>query len=97
MKTISNKALLILAGLMLLCSGSIEAGIIDKFKEFAGAEFNNFQGLYIMSGVIIAGLVIYILVNHFGKEEEQRNVRHGANYTHHRRHQHHHRIVKKTS
>jgi hypothetical protein len=96
MKTISLKAFFILLGFMLLNAGHVRAGIIDKFKEFAGTEFNNFQGLYIMAGIIISSLVIYILVNHFGKEEEKRVV-HGANYSGHRRHHHHHRVIRKTS
>jgi fucose permease len=96
MKTFSLKAILILLGCMLINTGHMHAGIADKFKEFAGTEFNNFQGLYIMAGIIVSSLVIYILVNHFGKEEEEK-ASHGAHYSHHRRHQHHHRVIRKTS
>jgi hypothetical protein len=95
MKTAFNKANLILAGLVLLGSGTMKAGISDKFKEFVGNEFSSFQGLYIMAGVIISGLVLYVFVNHFGKEES--DERRGMGHVSHRRHRHHHRIIKKTS
>ena len=95
MKTAFNKANLILVGLVLFGTGNMKAGISDKFKEFVGNEFSNFQGLYIMAGIIISSLVLYILVNHFGKEES--NERHISTAGHRRHHHHHQRIIKKTS
>ncbi|HRH11288.1 MAG TPA: hypothetical protein PLU73_07220 [Bacteroidia bacterium] len=95
MKTNFNKAMLILVGSMLLGTQSAHASIVDKFKTFIGNEFSSFEGLYIMAGVIISGLLFYIISNHYVKDEK-REVRTGLNPVRERRH-HAHRVIKKTS
>ena len=98
MKTISIKAFFILFGLMLM-SNNISAEIGEKLKNFVGSEYSNFhiQGLYVIGGIILASLLIYLLMNHFTKDEpEERKYRPSGNLMHHRRH-HHHKVIKKTA
>ncbi|MCE3259112.1 MAG: hypothetical protein K0S12_753 [Bacteroidetes bacterium] len=98
METKSFKALLILVGLILLNVTSATAGIGERFEKFVGSEFSNFQGLYIIAGIVIASLVLYIVLNHFNKEEEK-SAHHSPRHTQHRRHHHMHhthKIIKKT-
>jgi len=96
MKTISNKTFLILAGLMFI-SNFIQAET-SEIKNFIGNELSNFhlQGFYVIGGIVAASLIIYVLINHFNKEEDEKIQRPAANAIHHRRH-HHHKVVKKTA
>jgi len=98
MKTKSIKAILLVFGLMLFNLNTASATIGEKFNQFVGSEFSNMQGIYIIAGIVVASLVVYIVVNHFNKEEEDKSIRHGASHHHRRHHQHHHqhRIIKKT-
>ena len=96
MKKIFNKASLILGGSMLLAQNA-SAGIGEKFKEFVGNEFNSLEGLYIMAGVIISSLVVYILFNHVG-HDQKKPVRHGMSPVKERHRLHHqNRVIRKTS
>jgi len=96
MKTTNFKAILILAGLMLLGSGTASANVISDFKHFIGTEFSGTEALYLMGGIIVGSLVLYLMVNHFSKEEEQKQERIGVNPAYQRR-QRHNRVIKKTS
>jgi hypothetical protein len=91
----------VLSGLMILglVMSSLQsyAGVGEKFNKFIGSEFTNISGLYIILGVIAAGIIGKVLHHFFIKEEEKApsNVKIGQ-HVHHR----HHRprsIVKKTS
>ncbi len=97
MKTTSFKALLILVG-SLLISGNLSAGVGDQLSHSVSDELSHFhiQGLYVIGGIIVAGLLIYLLVNHFGKEEGKPFVRNRSNYAHNRRAQQR-AIVKRTA
>jgi fucose permease len=98
MKTKSFRAITILIGLLLI-TVSAQAGIGESFQEFAGSSFSNFQGLYIIAGIVIASLVLYIVLNHFNKEEDEKSHHHASGHAHHRRHRHvHHvhKVIKKT-
>lgn len=92
MKNHFNKAALLVVSLLFL-SKEASAGIKDKFMEFVGNEFHSYEGLYIMAGVIVSGLLIYIFTNHFVKEEK-REIRHNMNPARERRY--HQRVIKKT-
>lgn len=81
---------------MLTGTGSLHAGVMDKFNKFAGTEFTSLRGLYIMGGIIIASLVVYLLTNHFSKEDKA-EAREDLSKTYHRRSHHHHRVIKKTA
>ena len=85
---------------MLIGTGTLSAGVTSEFSNAVTNELSNFhiQGLYVIAGIVTAGLVIYLLINHFGKEEkvEQRPLRR-AHYTTHRRHQHQRSVIKKTA
>ncbi len=97
MKTTSIKAFFILFGLMLV-SNNISAEIGDKLKSIVGSDSSfHIQGLYVIGGIIVASLVMYLLMNHFTKDEpEGRKYRPSSHLTHHKRHQHH-KVVKKTA
>jgi hypothetical protein len=99
MKTNILKAAYFLLGLLLVNVNAMHASVGEKFDKFVGSEFSSYQGIYIIVGVVIASLVLYLVVNHFNKEEDEHTtVRHGTHYSHHRRHHHHvHKIIKKTS
>jgi hypothetical protein len=96
MKTKSFKAYMILVGLVLLGSGTLNANVIDNFKHFMGTEFSGTEALYLMGGIVVGSLVLYLMVNHFSKEDEQKQERGSINPAYQRRHRHN-RVVKKTS
>lgn len=99
MKTKSFKAILILVGLMLSFVQPMSAGLGKTLHEFIGNEFANFQGLYIIAGIIAVNLILYIFLNRKSEKEEAESYKKsvpGINH-HRRRHQHqHHRVIKKT-
>jgi hypothetical protein len=96
MKTTTLKTALILGGLMLINAQSMNAGISDQLNHFIANELSNFhmQGLYVILGIIGAGLTFYFFSNRFIKDEKP--VRQRINYTQQRR-QHHRAVIKKTS
>lgn len=96
MKTKSLKAILILVGLTLTNISQMNASVTEKFQKFIGNEFSSFQGLYIMAGVTISFLLVYILTNHFGKKENEKSNTGAVNYPINRRH-HQRSVIKKTS
>ena len=86
MKTPSFRAELILLGLLLINKG-LFAGAGNELKNSLSNELSNFhiQGLYVIGGIIIAGLLSYILFNHFRKEETKPLIRPKTNYAQQRR------------
>ena len=86
MKTVTIKAILILGGLMLASEG-LFAGAGKALKNSISNELSNFhvQGLYVIGGIVVAGLVSYILINHFRKEEEKPLIHPKKNYAQLRR------------
>ncbi len=96
MKTKTLRTALILGGLMLVGIQNMSAVTGDEFKQLVSNELSNFhmQGLYVILGIIGAGLTFYFFSNRFIKDEKP--VRHKINYTHQRRH-HHRTVVKKTA
>ncbi len=101
MKTTTLKAQLILIGSMLIGSQRMSAGVIDNVKKIVGDEMSSFNmtGLFIIAGVVGAGLLVYIISNHLIKEKDDENVvpHHHVNRHHHHRHHHTRPIVKKTA
>lgn len=94
MKKLSIKSVFVLIGFMLVCS-SANAAIGGKIKSFFGNELAQFhsRGLFLIGGVVIAGILSYFVRNLFDKEEETDRVHRPLNHTvHHRRH--HHKIIK---
>lgn len=101
MKTKSFRAVLILVGLMLVGVQPLSAGVGETFKKFIGNEFSNFQGLYIIAGVVVASLLVYILFNRNGAKEKEmakdrRQIPNKALSSRYHHHHHQHRVVKKT-
>jgi hypothetical protein len=95
-KKLSRKLFL----LMLLTFSSLfsHAGATDKFKNLISKQFNSFEGIYIMGGIIAGSLLVYVISNYLMKEKEDKNPNPAAHHhSHHRHHRHHHRVVKKTS
>lgn len=87
---------------MLLFSSLItQAGFADKAKNAISKEFNSFEGIWIMLGLIGGGLAIYVIMNHVNKKQAAKQAAEEAaraaggipNVHHHRRHKH--RVVKK--
>lgn len=96
MKTKSFKAIAILTGLMLFAGGTASANVITDFKHFIGTEFSGTEALYLMGGIIVGSLVLYLMANHFGKEAEQKQGGVTLNPGYQRR-QRANRVIKKTS
>lgn len=96
MKTTTLKAFLIMGGSMLIGTETMNASVTDQFGHFVSNELSHFhfQALYVILGVIAAGLAFYFLSNKLNKEEKTFN--HKINYPQPRR-QHHRSVVKKTS
>ncbi len=95
MKTTSLKAFLILGGSMLI-GGTMQAGITDQFIHSVSNELSNFhvQALFVIGGIIAAGLTFYFLTHFIYKEEKPQRQK--VSYSQQRR-QHHRAVVKKTA
>jgi hypothetical protein len=96
MKTNPTKTLFILIGLVFAGSGTLSAGVVDDFKRFVGTELSSLEAFYLMAGIIIGSVVLYIMTSYFDNQEEEKAIKHRVHYNHHHR-RHHHRPVKKTS
>ncbi|MBS1651094.1 MAG: hypothetical protein JSU07_03710 [Bacteroidetes bacterium] len=96
MKTANFKVLLSVA-LGFTALGA-KAGLKKAFFDSLGDSSSNFQGFMIMSGIVVFGLVFYLLFNFFQKKNEsnQKNNSHQTK-TLSRNHHHHRRLVKRTS
>jgi hypothetical protein len=77
-----------------------KAGFADKAKNALSKEFNSFEGIWIMLGLIGGGLAIYVIMNQVNKKqaakeaaEDAARAASGTQPTHHRRHKH--RVIKK--
>lgn len=78
-----------------LCS---MAGFADKVKNTVSKEFNSFEGIWIMLGLIGGGLGLYVVMNFINKRQAAKEAAEEAANPH--LHQHHHRhrhrkVVKK--
>jgi hypothetical protein len=74
-----------------------QAGFTDKIKNTVSKDFNSFQGIYIMGGIIVGGLLIYVVSNHMMKEKpEDKEATPTVHHSHHRHHRHH-RVAKKST
>lgn len=87
----------VLSGLMLLglvmMSQSTYASIGEKFNQYIGSEFANTSGLYIIFGVIGAGIIGKICQNYFMTEEKPVSK---VKVSHHRYHRPR-PVIKKTA
>ena len=86
--------------ILLFSSLITQAGFADKAKNAISKEFNSFEGIWIMLGLIGGGLAIYVIMNQVNKKqaakeaaEEAARGTSGAHHAH-RRHQRH-KVVKK--
>ena len=81
---------------MLTGIGSLQASTANEFISLMGVELSHFhvQGLYVIGGIIAAGLAFYFVTHKFGKEEKP--VRQKISFSQQRR-QHHRVVIKKTS
>lgn len=105
MKTIADKrigvkrlAFIIVLTISTLC---MRAGGADKYKKLITKEFGDFTGIYIMGGIIVTGVTIFLISNYFSKKnakiemEKQKQHLSSNPQLHSRRG--HRRPVKKTS
>ncbi len=99
MKTIGrNKAVLLLTVALSMLAHSSYAGIAEKFDKYILSEFTNLTGLYIIFGVLIAGVIGKIIQYFWMKNAEQVSQNQTIRYNNYRRQRHYHRpVVKKTS
>lgn len=102
MKTTVNKRMifkrLMVFNILLFSSLYSMAGFADKVKNTVSKEFNSFEGIWIMLGLIGGGLGLYIVMNFINKRQAAKEAAEEAANPH--LHQHHHRhrhrkVVKK--
>lgn len=101
MDTNFNKRLskLLLLTLLTFSTHLSQAGATDKIKNMVSKQFNSFEGIYIMGGIIAGSLLVYVITNYMMKDKTDKNPTPTVNphaHSHHRHHRHH-RVVKKTS
>lgn len=96
MKSINQKALLILGGLI-LSTVIIEFAKSQAFKDFLLNEVNNFdiQAFYAVSGIMAVCVVTYILGRILLTEQENTGNK-SRNCSYHQ-HLHHRAVIKKTA
>lgn len=73
-----------------------------KLKNTVSKEFNSLTGLYIMGGIIAAGLIIYIVSNYVIKEKQEDIPKDAIQHSQHNHLRHklrhsHGKDIKKTS
>ena len=76
------------------------AGFTDKAKNALSREFNSFEGIWIILGLLGGGLGFYFLMSYINKRNDAKEAAREAANPHHlatHRRRHKHRVVKKTS
>ena len=76
------------------------AGFTDKAKDAISKEFNSFEGIWIILGMLGGGLGFYFIMGFINKRNEAKEAARAAANPHHQpihRRRHKHRVVKKTS
>jgi hypothetical protein len=91
----------IVFNILLFSSLVSQAGFADKAKDALSREFNSFEGIWIMLGLIGGGLGLYVIMNQVqkkqaAKEAAQDAARGPVAHTHHHR-RHKHKVAKKSS
>ncbi len=86
--------------ILLFSSLITQAGFADKAKNAISKEFNSFEGIWIMLGLIGGGLGIYVIMNQVNKKqaakEAAEEAARGTGGVHHAHRRHHrHKVVKK--
>ena len=84
--------------ILLFSSLISQAGFADKAKNALSKEFNSFEGIWIMLGLIGGGLAIYVIMNHVNKKQAAKeaadDAARGTSAAHHHRPRRH-KAVKK--
>jgi len=79
-----------------------KAGFADKAKNAISKEFNSFEGIWIMLGLIGGGLGLYVIMNQVQKKQAAKEAAREAargpvvHTTHHHR-RHKHKVAKKST
>jgi hypothetical protein len=96
-----NLRRLIVLNVLLFSSLISQAGFADKAKNAISREFNSFEGIWIMLGLIGGGLAIYVIMNKVQKKQAEKEAAEeaargtsGVHHAHHHR-RHKHRVAKK--
>lgn len=105
MKTTVKKRMImkrIIAFNFLIFSSLISlAGFTDKAKNAISKEFNSFEGIWIIAGLLGGGLGFYLLMSWISRRNDAKEAEEAAANPHnpnlHHRRRHKHRVVKKTS
>jgi hypothetical protein len=66
--SVKRLSLIIIFIISTLC---MQAGSADKYKKLITKEFGSFEGIYIMGGLIVVGLGIYLISNHYSKKKDK--------------------------
>jgi hypothetical protein len=95
-----NLKRVIVFNVLLFSSLVSQAGFADKAKNAISKEFNSFEGIWIMLGLIGGGLGLYVIMNQVQKRQAAKEAAEDAArgpvaHHHHRRHKH--KVVKKSS
>jgi len=94
---------LIALNVMIFSSLISFAGFADKAKNAISKEFNSFEGIWIIAGLLGGGLGFYLLMSYISKKNAAKEAAeaaanpHNPNLRHNPRRRHKHRVVKKTS
>ncbi len=96
-----NLKRLVAFNILLFSTLITKAGFADKAKNAISKEFNSFEGIWIMLGLIGGGLGIYVIMNYVNKKQAAKEAAEDAargtsgihHHHHHRRHKH--KVVKK--
>ena len=92
---------IIVFNFLLFSSLISQAGFADKAKNAISKEFNSFEGIWIMLGLIGGGLGLYIIMNKVQKKqaakEAAEDAARGPVATHHHHRRHKHKVVRKSS
>lgn len=76
MKTISKIRMgikrIVFLNILLLSSLAANADFGGKVKSTVSKEFTSLTGIYIMGGLIVVGLVIYLISNYVFKEKDEK-------------------------
>lgn len=97
----TNTKRVLLLNFLIFISLYASADVGGKVKNTLSKEFNSLTGVYIIGGLIAAGLIIYVITNYVFKEKEEEipkdAIQHSQqNHLRHKlRHQQHQKEAKK--
>jgi len=83
--------------LLVTVANKAQAGVAEKFDKYILSEFTNLSGLYIIGGVLLAGIIGKLIQHFFFKDEGVMAHPTNVKWQPNRRQRHTRHVVKKTS